>query len=351
MSGFGDRLTELLNASATSTAIGIASRSGLLRHLGPEALTSEAIAEAAGLHRRYVEEILAVLACGKVVELVDESPLRYALPADRKAALDGMGLYFEELPLLTRCAFDEVVAATRTGGGVPSSCYGAFGAWMGKLADEKHEATLLQKFLPSLAQGSLEAKLQEGARVLDLGCGEGTAACLMAQHFPATRVTALDAWKPSVDAGKERAARHGLTNADFVCGNAGDFAEPDAAWTGQFDLVTSFDVIHDLTRPEAALRECHRVLKPETGVFAMVDIRARSGLSANLGHQMAPFLYCVSLMHCMPQGMNDGGPGLGMMWGREKAVSMLQSAGFEVEVVEMEFDTFNDCYLCRPRRA
>ncbi|CAL1155777.1 unnamed protein product, partial [Cladocopium goreaui] len=85
------------------------------------------------------------------------------------------------------------------------------------------------------------------------------------------------------------------------------------------------------------------------GIFVMVDIRAETGVAKNLGHPMAPFLYTVSLMHCMPQGMNDGGPGLGMMWGRQKALSMLQEAGFEVEVVEMEFDTFNDCYVCRPR--
>jgi hypothetical protein len=34
--------------------------------------------------------------------------------------------------------------------------------------------------------------------------------------------------------------------------------------------------------------------------------------------------------------------------GREKAVSMLRAAGFaEVEVVELAFDAFNDCYLCK----
>lgn len=35
-------------------------------------------------------------------------------------------------------------------------------------------------------------------------------------------------------------------------------------------------------------------------------------------HSMGAFLYTVSLMHCMPVGLVDGGAGLGMMWGREK---------------------------------
>ncbi len=61
---------------------------------------------------------------------------------------------------------------------------------------------------------------------------------------------------------------------------------------------------------------------------------------------MGPFLYTVSLMHCMPVGLVNGGTGLGMMWGREKAVQMLNKAGFEkVDVIEMEHDPFNVHYF------
>jgi hypothetical protein len=109
-----------------------------------------------------------------------------------------------------------------------------------------------------------------------------------------------------------------------------------------------FDAIHDLSNSGGVMSTAASLLKPETGTFAMVDIRAHSCLEQNTSHSFAPFLYTVSLLHCMPQGLNDGGPGLGMMWGQEKAVNMLQQAGFgHVEVVEMEFDTFNDIYLCR----
>ncbi len=66
------------------------------------------------------------------------------------------------------------------------------------------------------------------------------------------------------------------------------------------------------------------------------------------GHPMGPFLYTVSLMHCMPVGRVDGGTGLGMMWGREKAVEMLSAAGFsEVQVAPVAEDPFNDHFLCR----
>ena len=80
----------------------------------------------------------------------------------------------------------------------------------------------------------------------------------------------------------------------------------------------------------------------------MVDITAQSNLADNLDHPMGPFLYTVSLMHCMPVGLVDGGHGLGMMWGREKAVELLKAAGFKnVQAQEIPEDPFNLHYFCR----
>ena len=63
---------------------------------------------------------------------------------------------------------------------------------------------------------------------------------------------------------------------------------------------------------------------------------------------MGPFLYTVSLMHCMPVGLVGGGAGLGMMWGRQKAVQMLNEAGFKtVQVLDIPEDPFNLHFLCR----
>ena len=56
---------------------------------------------------------------------------RYSLPPARKEALSGMGIYFEELPLLASCAFTHVCEAARDGSGVASSNYIPFAAWMG----------------------------------------------------------------------------------------------------------------------------------------------------------------------------------------------------------------------------
>ena len=73
-----------------------------------------------------------------------------------------------------------------------------------------------------------------------------------------------------------------------------------------FDLITAFDAIHDQPRPLDVLVNIHAMLK-EDGLFSMVDIAASSLISDNQDHPMGPFLYTVSLMHCMPVGLVDGG--------------------------------------------
>ena len=80
----------------------------------------------------------------------------------------------------------------------------------------------------------------------------------------------------------------------------------------------------------------------------MIDIAAESDIEGNRHHPMGPFLYTVSLMHCMPVGLMDGGAGLGMMWGRQVAMAMLGQAGFEqVRVMDIPNDPFNLHYYCR----
>lgn len=79
-----------------------------------------------------------------------------------------------------------------------------------------------------------------------------------------------------------------------------------------------------------------------------VDIKAESTHAGNLGHSWAPFLYTVSLMHCMTVSLAAGGVGLGMMWGRDKAKSLIQEAGFKVEELPIPGDGFNTHFLCTP---
>jgi hypothetical protein len=80
----------------------------------------------------------------------------------------------------------------------------------------------------------------------------------------------------------------------------------------------------------------------------MVDVAASSHLHENVEHPLGPFLYTVSTMHCMTVSLEQGGDGLGTVWGEQKAKQMLSDAGFGgVEVKQVEGDILNNYYIAR----
>jgi SAM-dependent methyltransferase len=143
-------------------------------------------------------------------------------------------------------------------------------------------------------------------------------------------------------AGRGDADRLGLANAAFI---ARDVSRLDI--TDAFDAITAFDAIHDQAHPAQVLANIYRALRP-AGVFLMVDIKASSRLEDNVGVPFASYLYTVSTMHCMSVSLGLDGDGLGTVWGRQLATSMLAEAGFvDVAVREIESDPINFYFVAR----
>ena len=137
-----------------------------------------------------------------------------------------------------------------------------------------------------------------------------------------------------------------MTNIRFALKDAAVLRHPNE-FSKSFDYITAFDAIHDQTRPLEALQGVVELLKAD-GAFSMIDIAAETDIQGNRNHPMGAFLYTVSLMHCLPVGLVDGGAGLGMMWGRQRAEEMLAQAGFgRVTVATIPDDPFNLHFFCR----
>ncbi|GAU09867.1 class I SAM-dependent methyltransferase [Desulfoplanes formicivorans] len=352
---FARKMTDILNYGALNLAMGIGYTTGLFEVLDAmdTPATVQEIAKDARLDERYIREWLGVMVTGGIVELEknERGEDMYLLPREhgalitRRAGNDNLGVYTREIPLLTRCALDEVISGFATGQGVTYDHYPQFQAFMGQLADAKHCHVLVDTFLPWVAHGEMVRRMRQGIRVCDLGCAQGLALILMAEAFPRSSFVGFDISRQAIEVARQAAASRGLTNVSFQVRDCALLAgEDDLRET--FDYVLAFDAIHDQTRPRQALQGAYALLTPG-GMFSMVDIAASSRLEANQDHSMGPFLYTVSLMHCMPVGLVDGGEGLGMMWGREKAEAMLREAGFDrVEVAEIPNDPFNLHFLC-----
>ncbi|MCF8061171.1 MAG: class I SAM-dependent methyltransferase [Deltaproteobacteria bacterium] len=358
MDAFSKKMADILNHGALNLAMALGYRHRLfdvLEDLGRPATVSE-IAGASGLNARYLREWLGVMATGRIVEISPgpDGEEAYLLPPDhaafltRKAGRDDLGVYTQEIPLLASSALEPVDRGFKTGEGVPFACYPDFQRFMAELANAGHRHLLVERFIPAVDKGRLQERLEEGIRVCDLGCGEGVALNLMARAFPRSRFVGIDIDEQAVETGRAEARETGLENAEFRVVDAAGI-EGMEELTDRFDWVWAFDAVHDQTRPLEAHRGVRHMLAPG-GMFSMVDIDAASDHAGNLDHPMGPFLYTVSLMHCMPVGLNDGGMGLGMMWGRERAEALLREAGFEeIEMEEMAHDPFNLHFLCRVR--
>ena len=93
-----------------------------------------------------------------------------------------------------------------------------------------------------------------------------------------------------------------------------------------YDLVTTFDVIHDLADPVGALRGIRRTLKPG-GAYLMSDPNAADTLEGNLTAQGQVF-YWASVFYCLTVSLAQGGIGLGTCMGEAKARELAAQAGF-----------------------
>jgi len=353
---FSKRMIQILNYGALNLALAIGYRTGLLDAMdtfeSPQPI--ESISRKSGLNSRYIGEWLGVMVTGEIVELsrTPDGENLYYLPKDcgdfitRRAGNSNLGVYTQEMPLLTVSALEAVIRGFKTGAGVTYDNYPKFQGFMSQLADAKHVRVLVDRFLPSVDDGRLVGRMQAGIRVCDLGCAEGVALILMAKAFPRSNFVGIDISKDAIAKAQRETRRQQINNLDFMVLDAA-LLQDNLELKESFDYVTAFDAIHDQTRPLDVLQGIYQILVPD-GLFSMVDIAAHSNLADNLDHPMGSFLYTVSLMHCMPVGLVDGGAGLGMMWGREKAVDMLNEAGFQkIQVLEMPDDPFNFHFSCR----
>lgn len=322
---FAEQMLGHINGAAITLMISLGHQSGLfdtMANLPPA--SSERIAAAAGLNERYVREWLGAMVTGRIVRY-DAAAGEYHLPAEHAACLtraaspNNLASVAQFVPLLGAVE-EPLLDAFRRGGGVPYSRYGRFQQLMMEESNQTVCVALLDSILPLVPE--TVRRLQRGAEVLDVGCGAGRAMNLLARHFPKSRFAGYDLSAEGIGMARAEAEALGLTNVRFEVRDAAQLAEP-----GRYDLITAFDAIHDQAHPDRVLAGIARALRPD-GVFLMQDIGGASAVEKNLAHPLAPFLYTISCMHCMTVSLAAGGAGLGAMWGRELAETMLADAGF-----------------------
>lgn len=101
---------------------------------------------------------------------------------------------------------------------------------------------------------------EAGCRVLEFGCGTGTTAINHAPHVGS--IVATDISSSMIAIAREKADAAGMENIEFRCETLEDCNEPDES----FDVVMAHNILHLLERPNDAIEDAYRLLKPG-GVF------------------------------------------------------------------------------------
>jgi 2-polyprenyl-3-methyl-5-hydroxy-6-metoxy-1,4-benzoquinol methylase len=322
-----------LEGAVTAGMIHLGDRLGLYSSLAssPHPVTSNELATHTGLHERWVREWLSNQVAAKIINVVDisvadprffitpESALVLATP---ESPAFGMGM-FHRLPQ-TMAALEAMPEAFATGVGHDYDSHGPEGA----VGIERSFEPWMQNFLIPVVIPSLEGvndQLNEGAKVADIGCGAGSAALLIGSTFPNSVVHGFDISHYALDRANEKKSASGVSNVTFS-----DPRENPISTDHSYDLVCTFDCIHDMTHPQEMMETIRGAIK-DTGTWLLVDIKAADTLEQNIAkNPMASMLYGISVLSCMSSAMSaPDGAGLGTLGlSASKAEEMARAAGF-----------------------
>jgi SAM-dependent methyltransferase len=339
------RLFEATLGAMDLFGVYLGDRLGLYRALadaGP--LTSSGLAEAAGVHERYAREWLEQQAATGILEVDDAG----ADPLKRQFSLpEGHGeVLLEETSLNYAAPFgrafagavrplEELVAAYRSGDGVPYEEYGV-DLYQGQEAFTRPMFTHLlgPEWLPAVPDVHARLEAEPPARVADVACGCGWSSIGIARAYPLVQVDGIDLDTASIEKARENLA--GTDVADRVTFHERDAADP--ALASQYDLVTIFEALHDMSQPVDVLRALRGMLA-EGGSVIVGDERTEDSFKAPAS-ELERLYYGFSILHCLPVGMVGEDPvGTGTVMRTDTVRRYAADAGFSgFEVLPIEND-------------
>jgi len=342
-----------LDGAVTAGMIHLGDRLGLYEVMASsvDGDTSASLASKAGLHERWVREWLHNQVAARIVtcaDLSDSNPVFHLSPegvavlASPNHPAYGMGM-FHRLPQ-TMAALEHMPEAFRTGVGHDYDSHGPEGAvGIERSFEPWNQNFLIPMVIPAL--DGMKEKLSAGVRVADIGCGSGGAALLMGSTFPNSTIEGFDISKFALERAEERKSESGAHNVSFF-----DPREHPIADDHRYDLICTFDCIHDMTHPTAMMKTIRQALKDD-GTWLLVDIKAQETLELNVSkNPMASLLYGISVLSCMSSAMSEaGGEGLGTLGlSASRAESMARVAGFtQFRKLDVEHSV-NAFYEVRP---
>ena len=313
-----------IGAGISAALVVIGDKLGLYKAMasgGP--VTSTELAARTETTERYVREWLNNQAAGGYVTY-DAETRCYTLPPEQ-----AMALADETSPAFLPGAFQIVAAAMRAEPRIANAFRTGAGLDWTEQDPILFEGTerffrpgyignLTAAWLPALE--GVQAKLERGARVADVGCGHGASTILMARTYPRSQFVGFDYHAASIETARRRARQAGVSDrVRFEAASAQDFPGTD------FDLVACFDCLHEMADPAGAARHIRGALAAD-GTWLLVEPFASDRIEENL-NPVGRVFYGASTVFCVPCSLAGHGPALGAQAGEARLRSIVVEQG------------------------
>lgn len=317
-----------------------------IRDKGP--VTSAQLAEDTQLHERWVREWLRHQACNEQLEY-DATEDAFSISAEAASVLcdEDSPYYFASgfaAFAATQLASNKLPEIFRTGLGMSYDDHGA-GCACGveRLNNYVPRFVLIPEILPEI--DGLIAKLEKGIEVADVGCGAATALLNMAKSFPNSNFVGYEVSTHALARARSNLKQWTLSNVEIK-----DVRVDPMPHDHIFDLICTFDVVHDVPHPSRLIGDIYAALKSD-GVWLCSDIRSFPKFEDNLkDNPHAALMYGFSVLVCMSSAMSEeGGAGLGTLgFNVEVAQQMAREAGFS-SFRKLDYENaVNSYYEIRP---
>lgn len=303
----------------------IGDRLGIFKAMaGKGPIRSANVAAQTQLNERYVREWLRAMVAAEYIEY-DVTTDMYWMSEEQVYVLVN-----EDSPMFTGGIFQlatptvwnvpRILDAFKKGGGIPYSEIGEdVCCGIERMFRPGYVNFLVKDWLGAIP--GLNAKLEGGARIADVGCGAGLSSVTMGKAFPKSKITGIDFHGPSIERARKHASEAGLKNVTFLQAPAHELPSNEP-----YDLICSFDCIHDMVDPRTTVRTIHKALAQD-GVYLWSEPNASDNAYENK-NPVGKAFHAISPLHCMTVSLAFNGAGLGTVIGEKGARALAKEAGF-----------------------
>ncbi|KAH9507383.1 hypothetical protein Btru_057971 [Bulinus truncatus] len=310
-------------------------------------ITVSDIAKDKRLKQRYVQEMLGCLVSAGLVKVQERDSESGYYIDDAGKEVWRTGVFQSSVSFIN--ALMEAYRSVKMCLPVDGPYGASYGEDLMRALDEGKQGSVdgVAKLMVDSTPG-LRQRLEEGIRVTEIGSGWGSVIGCLATLFPKSVFTASEYWDELVNSLK--AKWHHLPNMSF---EKIDACNPPSNRGGTADWLYVVDVIHDLPHPLKALQGIREMLDKVRGIFTALEIVGTGNHAEDAGNLRAAQMYSMSTFLCVPESFqSEDSEAHGACWPKASTVQEYMSAGFHVDVVDLEGSDGREILLvCTPLKC